>query len=94
MFTHQFFDILVGNQVGLRASFGSGFGQAKIRANGQLLTPTRDARYEIGEFKEFPLPSGVIKDGKLLLTFDPLPEEAHINWRQQSRVSEVWLLKD
>jgi len=72
----------------------TGFGQARLRANGHLLTPTQDARYEIGEFKEFPLPSGLVKDGKLILTFDSLPEEARINWRQQSRVSEVWLLKD
>ena len=72
----------------------TGFGQARLRANGHLLTPTQDARYEIGEFKEFPLPSGLVKDGKLVLTFDPLPEEAQINWRQQSRVSEVWLLKE
>lgn len=72
----------------------TGYGQAKVRANGQLLTPTRDAKHEIGEFKEFPVPSEMVKDGKLKLTFDPLPEEAHLNWRQQSRVSEVWLLKE
>lgn len=72
----------------------TGYGQAKLRANGQLLNSTRDVKHEIGEFKEFPLPSGVVKDGKLVLTFDPLPEEAHLNWRQQSRVSEVWLLKE
>lgn len=72
----------------------TGYGQAKLRANGQLLTPTGDARYDIGEFKEFLLPANLIKDGKLVLTFDPLPDEAHLNWRQQSRVSEVWLLKN
>lgn len=72
----------------------TGYGQAKLRANDQLLTPTRDARHDIGEFKEFPVPANVIKDGKLLLTFDPLPDEASLNWRRQSRVSEVWLLKD
>ncbi len=72
----------------------TGYGQAKLRANGQLLTPTRDAKQEIGEFKEFPLPADLLKDGKLVLTFDPLPEEASLNWRQQSRVSEVWLLRD
>jgi hypothetical protein len=72
----------------------TGYGQARLRANGQPLTPTRDAKHEIGEFKEFPLPDGLLKDGKLVLTFDPLPEEAHLNWRQQSRVSEVWLLKE
>ena len=72
----------------------TGYGQAKLRANGQLLTPTRDAKHDIGEFKEFPVPANLLKDGKLVLTFDPLPDEAHLNWRQQSRVSEVWLLKD
>ncbi len=72
----------------------TGYGQAKVRANGQLLTPTRGARHEIGEFEEFPVPANVIQDGKLRLTFDPLPDEASLNWRKQSRVSEVWLLKD
>lgn len=72
----------------------TGYGQAKLRANGQLLTATREARIEIGEFEEFLVPANLIKDGKLLLTFDPLPDEIHLNWRKQSRVSEVWLLKD
>ena len=58
------------------------------------MTPTREAKHDIGEFKEFPVPTNLIKDGKLVLTFDPLPDEAHLNWRKQSRVSEVWLLKD
>jgi len=43
---------------------------------------------------EFIVPARVIRDGKLRLTFDPLPEEAHLNWRRQSRVSEVCLLKN
>ena len=72
----------------------TGYGQAKVRANGQLLTPTRDARHDIGEFKEFSVPANLLKDGKLVLTFDAAPDEAHLNWRQQSRVSEVWLLKE
>jgi hypothetical protein len=71
----------------------TGYGQAKLRANGQLLTPTLNGK-EIGEFKEFPVPAELFKEGKLLLTFDSLPEEAHLNWRRQSRVSEVWLLKN
>jgi len=72
----------------------TGYGQAKLRANGQFLTPTRDAKHDIGEFKEFPVPANLIKDGKLKLTFDLPTDEAHLNWRQQSRVSEVWLLRD
>ena len=72
----------------------TGYGQARLRANGQLLTPTRDAKHNIGEFKEFPVPANLLKDSKLVLTFDPVTDEAHLNWRQQSRVSEVWLLKE
>jgi hypothetical protein len=71
----------------------TGYGQARLRGNGQLLTATLNGK-EVGEVKEFPVPANIVKDGKLLLTFDPLPEEAHLNWRRQSRVSEVWLLKN
>ena len=72
----------------------TGYGQARLRANGELLTPTRDAKHEIGEFKEFPVPANLLKDGKLKLTFDLPMDETQLNWRKQSRVSEIWLLKD
>jgi hypothetical protein len=70
----------------------TGYGETKLRLNGELGMPTLYGK-EIGEFKEFPVPTSVIKDGKLKITFDPL-DEGHLNWRQQSRVSEVWLLKN
>lgn len=71
----------------------TGYGHAKVRADGHLLSPTRQGK-EVGEINELSVPPNLFEDGKLLITFDPLPEEAHLNWRQQSRVSEVWLLKD
>lgn len=71
----------------------SGYGQMKLRMNGELGTPNVP-RIEIGELMEFPVPKHLIKDGKLKLTFDRLPDEALINWRRQSRVCEVWLLKN
>ncbi len=69
----------------------SGYGEALLRANGERLKPTK---YEKGfeQFKEFPLPKELIKEGKLKLTFDK-PDEEHLNWRQQSRVTDVWILK-
>ncbi|MFO7825836.1 MAG: hypothetical protein R6V72_18005 [Cyclobacterium sp.] len=69
----------------------SGYGEALLRANGQRLTPTK---YEKGyeEFKEFPLPGDLISDGKLEIRFDK-PDEEHLNWRQQSRVTDVWVIK-
>lgn len=69
----------------------SGYGEALLRANGQRLKPTK---YEKGfeQFKEFPLPKNLIQDGKLKITFDK-PDEEHLNWRKQSRVTDVWILK-
>jgi len=70
----------------------TGYGEVRLRLNGEPATPTLYGK-AIGEFKEFPVPAPLLKDGKLRLTFDPL-DEGHLNWRQQSRVSEVWLLRD
>ncbi len=69
----------------------TGYGEALLRANGESLKPTK---YEKGfeQFKEFPLPKELIKDGKLKITFDK-PDEEHLNWRKQSRVTDVWVLK-
>ncbi len=69
----------------------AGFGEALIRANGERLKPTK---YEKGyeQFKEFPLPKELIKDRKITITFDK-PDEEHLNWRQQSRVTDVWVLR-
>ncbi len=70
----------------------SGYGEALLRANGELLKPTK---YEKGfeQFKEFPIPDGLIKEGKLKIAFDT-PDEEHLNWRQRSRVTDVWILKE
>ncbi len=69
----------------------SGYGEALLRANGERLKPTK---YEKGfeEFKEFPLPKDLIMDGHLKISFDK-PNEEHLNWRKQSRVTDVWLIK-
>lgn len=69
----------------------SGYGEALLKANGQRLKPTK---YEKGfeQFKEFPLPKNLIKEGKLNISFDK-PNEEHLNWRKQSRVTDVWILK-
>jgi hypothetical protein len=69
----------------------AGYGEALLRANGVRLEPTKyDKGYE--QFKEFPLPGELIKDGRLRITFDK-PDEDHLNWRQQSRVTDVWVIR-
>jgi len=47
---------------------------------------------EIGGFKEFVIPKNLTQDETIKVSFDR-PEESHINWRRQSHISDVWLIK-
>lgn len=90
----QFSPVLKYNELDPNSNYlirVAGFGEALLRANGEKLKPTK---YEKGfeQFKEFPLSKELIKDGKLKITFDK-PNEEHLNWRQQSRVTDVWVMK-
>ncbi|MEQ9290081.1 MAG: hypothetical protein RIG77_24335 [Cyclobacteriaceae bacterium] len=69
----------------------AGYGEALLRANGERLEPTWYDK-ELEGFKEFVLPAHLIPDGNLRLTFDR-PDESHLNWRQYSKVTEVWLMR-
>lgn len=69
----------------------SGFGDLKPRANGRSLTATKYAT-EMNTQKEFPVPQDLLVDGKLTVTFDSVYLQG-VNWRQQPRLAEAWLLK-
>jgi len=69
----------------------TGLGQCLLRVNGELVPPAIDGR-EVGEIKEFPVPAKLYQHGLIILTFD-VPHEPGINWRQMSRLSEVWLIR-
>jgi len=68
-----------------------GMGDAKPLADGEPLTASR---YGTGEadIKEFPIPAELTEDREVLITFEPLVED--VNWREQSRIAEAWLLMD
>lgn len=70
----------------------TGSGQALLRINGQRVEPAVDGK-QMGEFKEFPVPREHVKDRRLVLTWDRPTNERALNWRQRSRLAEVWLLK-
>jgi hypothetical protein len=70
----------------------TGYGHAIIRMNGERIKPRIDGK-EIGEIKEFLVPEHVIKSGRLIITWDRPYDEDHLNWREQSRVAEIWLIK-
>jgi hypothetical protein len=71
----------------------TGYGQSHLKLDKKRAEPKLDGK-EIGEFKEYDVPQNLIEDRKLVLTWDFPLNEGHLNWRQQSRVSEVWLLKE
>ena len=68
----------------------TGFGTCLLSIDGERVRPTVDQK-GIGEFKEFSVPKALLADGTLHLTFER-PVES-VNWRYQSRLSELWLLK-
>ncbi len=69
----------------------AGFGDALLRVDGVRIEPVV---YNKGleEFKEFLIDRRYVCDGKIEVTFDE-PEESQLNWRQQSKVCDIWLIK-
>lgn len=71
----------------------TGFGKAYPVADGVPLEPAIEGT-EIGQPKTFVVPRAVTADGRVEITFRRPTDEAHLNWRQQSRASEAWLTID
>ncbi len=69
----------------------TGYGEALTKMNGKRVEPSVYNK-GLGEIKEFPVPQAVIDNGVLEITWD-VPDEHQMNWRQQSRIAEIWLLK-
>lgn len=69
----------------------SGFGEALLRVDGERIDPSI---YNKGleEFKEFHLAGKYVSDGRIEVAFDQ-PEESNLNWRQHSKICDIWLLK-
>lgn len=69
----------------------TGSGDALLRVDGQRLKPLIYNK-ATETFKEWIVPLSLTQDGRISVTFDE-PEESHLNWRQHSKISDVWLLK-
>ena len=70
----------------------TGYRQALLRINGDRVQPVLDGQ-KMGEFKEFPVPQQHVRTRRLTLTWDPPVGEEKLNWRETSRLSEVWLIR-
>jgi len=71
----------------------TGYGEPIVMANGAALARHEAGRAEIGEFMHFTVPAEAYADGTLVVTWEQ-PDESHLNWREHSRLTEVWLLRD
>ncbi len=71
----------------------SGVGDCLLRVNGTRVAPTagKNGR-NLGDIKEFVIPRLLYQDGQMNLTFDAT-FEPELNWRVQSRISELWVIK-
>jgi Glycosyl hydrolase family 20, domain 2 len=70
----------------------SGYGKFLLRIDGEPVD-AQSERAEMGDVRDFPVPAKHLQDRKLVLTWDYPTDEGHLNWRQHSRLAEVWLLK-
>ena len=69
----------------------AGYGEALLRVDGRRLSPMLYDK-EQDSFKEWIVPLSLTQDGKISVTFDG-PEESDLNWRKNSKISDIWLLK-
>lgn len=70
-----------------------GLGTFLLRVDGKLIKADHE-RAELGETRDFAVPKKHLKDRTIELTWDRPTGEDHLNWRQHSRLCEVWLLKN
>ena len=70
----------------------TGYGQMLLRIDGERIQGDK-VKIEHGDFVEFDVPATALEDRRIELTWDRPTDEAHLNWRLQSRLAEAWLLK-
>lgn len=92
--TYQNFPVLEYTDLDPRARYViriAGYGDALLRIDGRRIEPVVYGK-GMEAFKEFLVDPRYFSDGEMRVTFDE-PEESHLNWRQHSKVSDVWLLR-
>jgi len=70
----------------------AGEGDALLRVDGERVEPLVYPK-EMETWKEFHITGKYVSDGRIKITFDE-PEESHLNWRYQSKICDIWLLKN
>jgi len=71
----------------------TGLGKPQITIDGQKINNPDEKGIELGEFKDYVVPSESIQDREIIVKWKLPVEDLKKNWRQQSRICELWLLK-
>ncbi len=66
----------------------TGVGALYPKINGERLMPITNST-EVGVVREFAVPKRLTESGRAVLTWDD-PNDRHLNWRQWSRLHEIW----
>ncbi len=70
----------------------TGKGQDLLRINGESVESTL-LNKQMEELREFPVAPKHVKTRRLVLTWDKPKNEEKLNWRNKSRLAEVWLMR-
>ncbi len=79
-----------GSQYILRIT---GFGKPHIIIDERKLDSLDEKGIELGEFKEYVVPLDCVEDREITVKWTLPVDDLKKNWRQQSRICEMWLLK-
>lgn len=71
----------------------TGFGNPLLRINGETIDPVSGGK-EMGDIRDFRVPTRFLKGRRLTLTWERPPGEEKLNWRNRSRLAEVWLIRE
>ncbi|HOQ31148.1 MAG TPA: alpha-glucuronidase family glycosyl hydrolase [Candidatus Hydrogenedens sp.] len=71
----------------------TGLGKPQIMIDGQKINNPDEKGIELGEFKDYVVPSECIQDREITVKWTLPVGDLKKNWRQQSRICEMWLLK-
>ncbi|MGL6226812.1 MAG: hypothetical protein ACRC10_09330 [Thermoguttaceae bacterium] len=70
-----------------------GFGKLRVEIDGEAVEPVNPEKIQVGQYVEFPVDPKFLADRRLEITWIEPTDEDHLNWRQKTRLSDVWLIK-
>ncbi|MGC8737776.1 MAG: alpha-glucuronidase family glycosyl hydrolase [Candidatus Hydrogenedens sp.] len=70
-----------------------GLGKPQIMIDGKKMNSSDEKVIELGEFKDYIIPLESIQDREIIVKWTLPIDDLKKNWRQHSRICEMWLLK-